>query len=146
MTVEALLAYAHILCILATATFLASEAALCRAEWINAAVVKRLVRLDLYYGISALALLASGLARSLWGFKGAHWYWTQPLLYAKLALFIAIALMSLGPTLRFIGWHKALRASGALPPPAQVRATRQLIMIEAHLLAVIPLLAVFLAR
>ena len=146
MTAEALLAYVHILCILATATFLASEAALCRAEWMTAAVVERLARLNGYYGLCALALVASGLARTWWGFKGAEWYWSQPLLYAKLALFLAVGLLSIAPTRRFLRWRKALRATGALPTEAQVRSTRRLVMIEAHLIAVIPLLAVFLAR
>jgi len=146
MTTEALLAYAHILAILMTATFLASEAALCRQEWMSAAVVERLARVDLLYGISALALLATGLARTWWGMKGAGWYWSQPLLHAKVTLFVVIGLMSIGPTARFLRWRRQLRATGALPPEHEVRATRRLVMIEAHLLAVIPLLAVFLAR
>ena len=41
---------------------------------------------------------------------------------------------------------RAVRAGGALPSDDQVRSTRRLVMIEAHLLALIPLLAVFLAR
>ena len=39
-----------------------------------------------------------------------------------------------------------LRAAGALPSEAEIRATRKLVMIEAHLVALIPLAAVFLAR
>ena len=146
MTTEALLAYAHILAILMTATFLASEAALCRREWMNAAVVERLVRLDLLYGISALALLATGLARTWWGMKGAGWYWSQPLLHAKVTLFVVIGLMSLGPTMRFLRWRRQLRATGALPAEAEVRGVRRLVMVEAHLMVLIPLLGVFLAR
>ncbi|MDR0480340.1 MAG: DUF2214 family protein, partial [Gallionellaceae bacterium] len=67
MTTESLLAYFHILCILITVAFMSSEIALCRAEWMNAAIVERLARLNVYYGIAALALLASGLARAIWG-------------------------------------------------------------------------------
>ena len=40
MTAEALLAYAHLLSILTMVVFLGSEAALCRKEWMNAAVVE----------------------------------------------------------------------------------------------------------
>ncbi len=146
MTTEALLAYAHILSILMMATFLASETALCRSEWMNAKVVERLARVDLLYGISALCVLASGLARTWWGIKGAGWYWSQPLLHAKVTLFVVIGVMSIVPTMRFLAWRRALRADGSLPTPEQVRATRRIVMIEAHLVAVIPLLAVFLAR
>ncbi|WP_313084255.1 DUF2214 family protein [Pulveribacter sp.] len=146
MTTEALLAYAHILSILMMATFLASETALCRSEWMNAKVVERLARVDLLYGISALCVLASGLARTWWGIKGAGWYWSQPLLHAKVTLFVVIGVMSIVPTMRFVAWRRALRADGSLPTPNQVRATRRIVMIEAHLVALIPLLAVFLAR
>ena len=146
MTTEALLAYAHILAFLMAATFLASETALCRKEWMNAAAVERLARVDMLYGISALLVLATGLARTWWGMKGAGWYWSQPLLHAKVTLFVVIGLMSIVPTMRFLRWRRAVRAGGALPSDDQVRSTRRLVMIEAHLLALIPLLAVFLAR
>ena len=146
MTTEALLAYAHILAFLMAATFLASETALCRKEWMNAAAVERLARVDMLYGISALLVLATGLARTWWGMKGGAWYWSQPLLHAKVTLFVVIGLMSIVPTMRFLRWRRQLRATGALPAEAEVRGVRRLVMIEAHLLALIPLLAVFLAR
>jgi len=46
----------------------------------------------------------------------------------------------------FRRWNKDLKATGALPDEVQVRATRKLVMVQAHLIAVIPLVAVFLAR
>ncbi len=146
MITEALLAYAHILAILMMATFLASETALCRAEWINVRAVERLALVDLMYGISALAVLLTGLARTWLGVKGAAWYWGQPLLHAKVTLFVVVGLMSIVPTRRFLAWRRAARADGSLPTPAQLRATRRIVMVEAHLVAVIPLLATFLAR
>lgn len=146
MMTEALLAYAHFLAILMMATFLASETALCRKEWLNAAAVERLARIDMLYGISAVLVLATGLARTWWGMKGGAWYWSQPLLHAKVTLFVVIGLISIVPTLRFLRWRKTLRGTGALPGEAEVRGTRRLVMIEAHLLVLIPLLAVFLAR
>ncbi|MDA8522879.1 DUF2214 family protein [Acidovorax sp. NCPPB 4044] len=146
MTTEALLAYAHFLAILTMAVFLASEAALCRKEWMNAAVVERLARVDLIYGISALLVLGTGLARTFWGMKGGAWYGSQPLLHLKVTLFVVIGLMSIAPTLRFLRWRRALRATGALPGEAEIRSTRRIVMIEAHLLALIPLAATLLAR
>ena len=78
MTLEAILAYAHLLAILTMVVFISSEAALCRSEWMNAAVVERLVTVDLIYGIAAVPVLLTGLARIWWGVKGSGWYWTQP--------------------------------------------------------------------
>ena len=63
-----------------------------------------------------------------------------------MTLFVVIGLISIAPTVRFLRWRKALRATGALPSEAEVKSTRRLVMVEAHLLALIPLLAVFLAR
>ena len=146
MTLEAILAYLHLLAILTMVVFIASEAALCRVEWLNAAVVERLAKVDLVYGIAAITVLATGVARTWWGVKGTAWYWTNPLLHIKLTLFIVIGVVSIFPTLTYIRWRKGLRVSGALPAEAEIRKTRKLVMVQAHLIAVIPLAAVFLAR
>ena len=146
MTLEAILAYLHLLAILTMVVFIASEAALCRVEWLNAAVVERLAKVDRIYGIAAVAVIATGVARTWWGMKGTAWYWTNPLLHLKLTLFVIVGVISILPTMTFIRWRKALKSTGALPAEAEVRKTRKLVMIQAHLIALIPLVAVFLAR
>jgi putative membrane protein len=146
MTLEALLAYAHLLALLTMVVFISSEAALCRSEWMSAQVVARLVKVDLIYGMGAAAVLLTGLARTWWGIKGTHWYWTNGLLHLKLALFVAVALMSIKPTLMFRRWLKQLKAGGGLPDGTQVRTARRWVMVQAHVIALIPLAAVFLAR
>lgn len=146
MTLEAILAYLHLLAILTMVVFIASEAALCRVEWLNAAVVERLAKVDMVYGIAAIAVLATGVARTWWGIKGTAWYWTNPLLHVKLTLFIIVGVISIFPTLTYFRWRKALRSSGSLPAEAEIRKTRKLVMIQAHIIALIPLVAVFLAR
>ncbi|MDM0106260.1 DUF2214 family protein [Variovorax sp. J22R24] len=146
MTLEAILAYLHLLAILTMVVFIASEAALCRVEWLNAAVIERLAKVDMVYGIAAIAVLATGVARTWWGIKGTAWYWTNPLLHLKLTLFIIVGVISIFPTLTYFRWRKALRSRGSLPAEAEIRKTRKLVMIQAHLIALIPLVAVFLAR
>jgi putative membrane protein len=146
MVLESLLAYAHLLAILTLVVFLTSLAALCRPEWMNATVVKRLSTLDRVYGIAALAVLATGLLRIYLGAKGAGWYWGNWLLHVKLTLFVVAALLSIPPTLRFARWRKTLDATGALPSDEEVRKTRKLVMVQAHIIPLIPLAAVFLAR
>ena len=146
MALEAILAYLHLLAILTMVVFIASEAALCRIEWLNAKVVERLVRLDAIYAGAAVAVLATGVARTVWGVKGTAWYWANPLLHIKLTLFVVVALLAIGPTRSYLRWRKRLRAEGTLPTEAEVRKTRKLVMIEAHLIALVPLAAVFLAR
>jgi putative membrane protein len=146
MLTESLLAYAHFAAILTLVVFITSEAALCRPEWMNAAVVRRLARVDTIYMVAAIAVLATGFARTYWGVKGFGWYWHQPLLHLKLTLFVVVGLMSIGPTRAFIRWRKELNASGALPAETEVRKVRRWIMIQAHLVLLIPLAATLLAR
>ena len=74
MTLEAVLAALHILAILTFVVCLSSQAARCRIEWLNAAVVERLVRLDVIYNVTALVLLLTGLARVVW----VEYGWWQP--------------------------------------------------------------------
>lgn len=146
MTQESLLAYAHLLAILTMVVFLASEAALCRHEWLNAAVVERLAKIDMAYGAAAGAVLLTGLLRVFLGAKGAAWYSHNPLLYLKLGLFLATGLLSIRPSMLFARWRRELRGSGALPDAAEVRRARRLVMAQAHIVPFIPLAAVFLAR
>lgn len=146
MTTEALLAYAHILAILTMTVFLASEAALCRAEWLNAAVVERLAKLDRVYAVAAISVLLTGAARVVWGAKGVGWYLSNPLMHVKFTLFVAMGLVSIKPTLAFIRWRRALRAHGTLPTADEIRGIRKWVMLQAHILPLVPLAAVFMAR
>lgn len=146
MTQEAILAYLHIAAILTLVVFISSEAALCRPEWMNPAAVNRLVTIDRIYGIAALAVLATGFARIYLGAKGSGYYWGNWLLHAKIGAFVVVGLISIAPTLRFARWKKALRQTGALPAPEEVRKARKLVMLQAHIIPLIPLAAVFLAR
>jgi putative membrane protein len=146
MTLDALLQYAHLLAILTLVVFIGSEAALCRPQWMNAAVVERLVQVDRIYGIAAGAVLATGLLRIFLSPKGSDWYLHNWLLHLKIGLFVLVGLMSIAPTLRFLRWRRNLRASGALPTPDEVGRARKLVMVQAHVMAVIPLAAAFLAR
>ena len=146
MTLEALLAALHLVAVLTLVVFLSSQAALCRAEWMNAAVVRRLARLDVIYGLAALVLLLTGLARLYWGTKGVSWYVSQPLFHLKMTLFFLLALLSIKPSITFRRWLRSLGAGQALPDAQEVRSTRRWIMVQAHLLPLIAVVAVFWAR
>ena len=146
MTLEAVLASVHLLAILTLVVFLSSQAALCRVEWMNAAVVQRLARLDMIYGIVAVVLLLTGLARLFWGVKGMGGYMASPLFHLKMSLFILAALLSIKPTLSFRRWRKALDVSGQLPAAEEVVQTRPWVMWQAHVVPVIAVVAIFWAR
>ena len=146
MTLEAILASLHLVAILTLVTFMASQAAMCRIEWINAAVVERLVRLDIIYQVAMASVLATGLVRVFWGIKGVSWYATQPLLHLKITLFVVMVILSMAPTLAFRRWRRKLRATGALPGAEELRKVRRLVMVQSHILPVVAVIAVFWAR
>jgi putative membrane protein len=146
MTLEAVLAALHLVAILTLVVFLSSQAALCRVEWLNAAVVERLARLDAIYGASAMVLVATGLARVFFGVKGMSWYISQPMFHAKITLVVAIAIVSIFPTIALRRWRRKLRADGTLPDAREVSRVRRLVMVQAHAIPVVAVLAVFWAR
>lgn len=146
MTLEAVLAALHLVAILTFVVFLSSQAALCRTEWMNAAVVERLARLDVIYGVAAVLMIASGLARLFWGVKGLSWYVSQPLFHIKITIVVAMAILSIWPSIMFRRWRANLRATGAMPDDLQVKKVRSLVMIQSHVLPVVAVIAVFWAR
>ena len=146
MTLEAILAALHLVAILTFVVFLSSQAALCRSEWMNAAVVERLVRLDVIYGVAALVMIGSGLARLFWGIKGVSWYVSQPLFHIKITIVVVMAILSIWPSIMFRRWRRQLQATGALPDELEVKKVRRLVMIQSHVLPVVAVIAVFWAR
>jgi len=139
------MAYLHYLSIIGTASFLVSELILCRPG-LTADHVRLLPRLDIAFFVSALAALATGALRLFFYAKGVGFYLPNPAFQAKLALYVAVALISIRPTLRFIGWRRALVRHGALPRSGEVLSVKRLVHIEVMLLALIPLMAVLMAR
>jgi putative membrane protein len=146
MAVEALLAYAHLLAVLSWVVFIASTTALAREEWFNAATLARLARVDRIVGIAAMAVLATGVARVVWGAKGLDWYLAQPLLWLKLTLWLVLVMVGVGASRRIQAWHRACVVGGTLPLLPDVAALRRRVIGVSHLLVVIPALAVCLAR
>jgi putative membrane protein len=143
---EAALAYAHLIAILTWVVFIGSSTALTRAEWLNAAALARLARVDRLAAVGAMAVLISGLARVLWGAKGAAWYLEQPLLWAKLALWLAMVAGGVSASRRIQAWQRVSRSGGGLPAAVDVAAVRRRLMVASHLMVLVPVLAVCLAR
>jgi putative membrane protein len=137
---EPLLAYLHYLAILLTASFLTAELLLCRPG-LDLAGARRLARVDIVFFGGALVALATGLLR-VFLYKGWAFYAPNPVFWTKMALYVAIALMSIRPTLAFIRWSRGTTA----PPVAEVAGARRAIHAELALLALMPLAAVLMAR
>ena len=128
------------------AVFLAIEYLIC-VPGMARETVKLLARLDILYLIAAVLAVATGVARLVWFGKGAGFYLHNPVFYIKLALFVAIGLISVPPTMQYLRWMRMLRTgSDAVTAEFEVLRARRYVLAELVLFAIIPLLAVLLAR
>ena len=143
---EAAIAYLHFVSAFLVAAFLVTEFFLCTRD-LQPAQVKALARVDLYYLIAAAGVLVSGALRVFAVGKGAGFYLNNPVFYIKLALFLAVGLVSILPTLQFMRWNGALESvQKAAPRERDIGSTRRYIALELLLFAFIPLMAVLMAR
>lgn len=147
MLLDTTLAALHYVSIFLLIVFLSAEAVLCKPEYVNASTVKRLGTYDLLYFGFAMAALATGLARVFFGAKGAAFYAGSYFFWAKIATYVVIALLSIPPTLAFIRWRKRLaQDASALPSDDEIIGVRKWIMRQAHVLVLLPIFAVLMAR
>jgi putative membrane protein len=144
--VEPLVAWLHYLSMIFIGAFLTVELILCRPG-LSAAHVRLLPRLDIAYFVAAMVALATGLLRVFFYAKGWPFYAGNPIFWVKMALYVAVAVTSIAPTMAFMRWSRVLGAGAApLPAPGDVSRVRRLVHIELALLALIPLMAVLMAR
>lgn len=143
---SALFAFLHHLAAFALVAALTGELVLMRSA-LTVESARRILRFDAAYGISAGTLLAIGLIRVFYFEKGAGYYFHSAPFLAKLALFAAIGLLSIYPTLEFLSWRNALR-QGELPAlaPGKLRAIRSILHWELALLLPLLLCAALMAR
>ncbi|MDT7833968.1 DUF2214 family protein [Aquabacterium sp. OR-4] len=146
MYADTAFAVLHLLAILSWVVFLSSTAALARSEWLNAAALARLVVVDRVAFIAGWVVLASGLLRMAASPKGLAWLAGQPLLWAKWALMALMLAAAWRTHAELRAWQATHQAGGGLPAEPAVQALRRRVMRASHLMLVLPLLAVLLAR
>ncbi len=142
---EPLIAYLHYLSIIVLGAFLTAELVVCRPP-LGVEQVRQLPRLDIVFFGAAMLTLATGLLRLFFYAKGMGFYLPNPAFIAKMLLYVAISVISIVPTRRFIGWRRTLDAGGPPPDAAAVSGIRRLLHLELALLALMPLAAVLMAR
>jgi len=102
---------------------------------------------DRWYGIFAGIVLVVGFLRVFYFEKGSAYYFGNPFFHAKMGLFIAIGLLSIYPTVRFIKWRPQM-ADGKAPTlsSAEYRVIRAVLRLELVLLLGMVLCAALMAR
>lgn len=108
---------------------------------------RRLALADRWYGFSAVVLLIVGFVRANRFEKGWDYYLHSPSFHLKITLFVLIGLLSIYPTLRFIGWRADLKA-GRAPQvtDAQHRIVSRSLNAQVLLLALLLLAASLMAN
>ena len=102
---------------------------------------------DGIYGTAATALLATGVLRLLYFGKGSEFYTHNPVFWAKIVVFFAVATLSLYPTISYLLWLGKLRQNH--PPkltPFRTTVIKWMINVELVGFSSIPLLASMMAR
>jgi putative membrane protein len=146
MTASALFAFLHHAAAFLLVAVVMVELVLMRGE-LTVASARTLLRMDSVYGVSAVVLVIVGFIRVFNTEKGADYYFHSAPFLAKLAFFIVVGVLSIVPTVQFLGWRKVLK-EGRMPAldDAKRRRIRTIIHIELTLLFAIMLCAALMAR
>ena len=143
---SALLAFLHHLAAFVVFAALMVELVLIKVQ-LTAASARSVLRMDAVYGAAATVLLIVGFLRVFYTEKGAPYYFHSTAFIAKITLFAIVGLLSIYPTLQFMGWRKALKAQQVpVLEEARRRTIRMVIHAELTLLAIIMLCAALMAR
>jgi putative membrane protein len=109
---------------------------------LSEAAIRRIAALDLWYGVLAGGIVIIGFGRANFAAKGWAYYSHNGFFWAKIGVIVAIALLSIPPTLAFNRWTRT-----ATPPEgAALRAVRRYLYIELTLFVLLPIFAAAMAR
>jgi putative membrane protein len=143
---DALLAYAHYISIFALASVIIAELVLLRKAMLPD-LARRMRIIDRWYGIIAGLVILTGVLRLNLGLKGSQFYVHNPVFWTKMALFVAVGLISIVPTIAYIRWNRRLAPDGSiLLADGEFNQLRTLLWVQIILFLFIPLCAVFMAR
>lgn len=142
----ALLAYFHFLGVVTLFATLFAEILLFRAD-LALTAQRRLVIVDIAYGVAATLVLATGLLRVYGPGATPAQYFKNPAFHLMGAAFLAAALLSFYPTRRFLVRLRALRGGEATAQDAAIAGRiERILYIELGLLLIALWFAVLMAR
>ncbi len=110
---------------------------------------KRLVIADALLGAAAGLLFVVGLARVFFFEKGADYYFHSHAFLTKFSVYIAVALLSIIPTVEFLSWRKAAESQEQFAGRSgleKLRVIKTLLHGELAAIVIIVLCAAIMAR
>ncbi|MCT7376211.1 DUF2214 family protein [Chelativorans salis] len=145
MLTDLLLAILHHLLVFQLAGVLAGEFVLMR-NGLSGRNLKVLAHIDRMYGLLALAIIAIGVGRVIFGLKGWEYYVTNGAFWAKMAAFAGVGILSIRPTMRILKWSRANAGGDHTVPDVEIVAMRRFLKAEVAVFALIPIFAAMMAR
>jgi putative membrane protein len=143
---DLLLAVAHHILIFAIAAVLAFEVSVVR-QGLTATDIRRVGKVDAWYGILAALIIAVGFVRAVYAAKGWAYYSVNHFFWAKIIAFAIVGLLSVPPTIAYIRWRGALKKDPLfLPAPSAIASARRFLWMEVGVFALIPIFAAAMAR
>lgn len=144
--IAALFAWLHLLAAGIGAGLLLAEYWLCR-RMPDRIQARLLGTVDLGYQLALIASLATGLARALYYGQAANYYLANRLFWLKIAIFIAIVMVAVAPTLQYIRWNREARTAPTFAPlTREIERVRASISLGLGLWLILPLLGILVAR
>jgi putative membrane protein len=144
--VAAIFAWLHLVAVGVAAGLLMTEYWLCRRPP-DRLQARLLGMVDLGYALALIASLATGLARALYYGQDGAYYLANRLFWLKIALFVLICAVAVGPSIQYLRWHRQARSEPAFAPlTREVERVRAGIAFGLGLWLVVPLLGILVAR
>jgi putative membrane protein len=145
-TIDLVLAVGHHILIFSIAAVLAFEVGVVR-QGLTAVDIRRVGKVDAWYGILAALIIAVGFVRAIYAAKGWAYYSVNTFFWAKIVTFAIVGLLSVPPTIAYIRWRSALKTDPSfLPAPSAVASVRRFLWMEVVVFAFIPIFAAAMAR
>lgn len=145
-TRDLILAALHHLLIFALAGVIAFEVGVAK-QGLSAADIRRLGKVDIWYGVLAGLILIVGFSRAVFAAKGWAYYSANHFFWAKIGAFAIVGILSIQPTVAYIRWRAALKDDpGFLPNARQIATVRRFLWAEVFVFALIPVFAAAMAR
>ena len=143
---DLVLAIAHHLAVFALIGIFAAEFALLR-QGIETRRLNQLASVDAAYGAAAGLVIIVGVVRVIFGAAGWEYYAGSWVFWAKMMAFAIVGLLSIVPTMRFIGWDRqATNDPAFVVPAAELATAKSYIRAQAAIFLLIPVFAAAMAR
>jgi putative membrane protein len=145
VTTDAWLAIAHHLAVFGVLAVLSAEWSLVRPG-LSGDGLRVLARVDAAYGALAGIVLVVGVARVVAGAKPADFYTESPTFWFKMAAFATVGLLSIRPTIQYLGWRRTFAADGTTPTAERLRSAHRAVNLQLSVFGAIPVFAALMAR